>query len=392
MDHVNSFDIAVLSLFGIAMLLGSIGNLCILLSVFNNRNLRRVTHMLIMNQAASDFLLSALSIPLRMLRICVKKSIFESKVLSSDEFCHISSGLNAAVLGASSYGLLLLTVDKFIAVKQPLAYRARMTKTYMIIPVVASWLVPLALGLCGAFIDVLQADLHDHSHDVACIKSSTFNHIYALCVYFALLILPLIAMLPLYSYILIKVKNSWRSSSSHVADGIVQRQPANFRRIIHEETHRKREMKLTKGIVLILGVHICCLTPIVILDFIHIILGHPIPYIVDEICLLILHLNAVLDPLIYTRHSRDIKRAIARLICPPKRHVIGIQDNSKWRRRVNRTALKTAQQMANLSKNNISPDDARIQDPSYISHGNDSQTSSFGNVYDNYMLSITSSL
>ena len=315
MEEIHSSDVVALTLFSILMLLGSTGNLCILVSVFNNRNLRRVTHMLIMNQAASDFLLSSLSIPLRLLRICVKKSIFESKVLSSDEFCHISSGLNAAVLGASSCGLLLLTVDKFLAVKKPLEYRARTTKSYMIIPVVASWLVPLAMGLCGAFIDVLQADLHDHSHDVACIQSSTFSKVFAICAYVTLLIIPLKATFPLYIYILIKVKNSWRSLFPHITDGIEQRQPANIARTAREEVHRKREMKLTKGIVLIMSVHLFCLTPIVIMDFIHIIFGLPIPYILDEICLILLHLNAVLDPLIYARHIRDIKRTMVRLFC-----------------------------------------------------------------------------
>ena len=358
MEEIHSFDVVVLTLFGILMLLGSTGNLCILVSIFNNRNLRRVTHMLIMNQAASDFLLSALSIPLRLLRICVKKSIFESKVLSSNEFCHISSGLNAAVLGASSYGLLLLTVDKFLAVKQPLVYRARMTKSYMIIPVVASWLVPLAMGLCGAFIDVLQADLHDHSHDVACIQSSTYSKIFTISMYAILLILPLITMFPLYIYIIAKVKSSGRVFNCSITNESMRRLPytANSRhRSVHEETRRKRDMKLTKGIILMLSANLLCLTPIVIMDFIHIIFGLPIPYIMDEICLLLLHLNAVLDPLIYTRHIPGIQRTMARL------QVTVVQVVSQWSRMANTTTQNAPPQLVGIA----APNDESVQGVSF---------------------------
>ena len=335
MKELNSFDVVALTLLGIVMLLGSIGNICIFVSIFNNRTLRRVTHMLIMNQAVSDFLLSALSIPLQMLRICVRKSVFESKVLSSEAFCRISSGLNAVVLGASSFGLLLLTVDKFLAVKRPLVYRTRMTKTYMIIPVLASWIVPLAMGLCGAFIPHLQVDLDIHSH-VACLKSSTFSKVFAICAYVLLLLLPLIAMFPLYIYILAKVKSSGRVFNSSITKKSIHCLPgaANSSRIVHEEVHRKREMKVTKGIIMMLSANLFCLTPVPIMDLMHLIFGLPIPNIVEEICFLLLHLNAVLDPLIYTRHIPGIQRSMARLFL---RQETVIQVSNQRSRMANRT-------------------------------------------------------
>ena len=311
MEDLHPSDIAILTLFIIIAVLGSIGNLCILAAIFKNSSLRRITHILIMNQALSDFLLSALSIPLRMLRISVKKSIFDSKVLSSELYCRTISGLNAAILGTSSFGLLLLTVDKFLAVYRPLAYRARMHIKHMTILVVSSWLIPLAMGICSVFIPAMKVDLHNHQHDVACIMSSTFGHVFALISYAVMQVFPLIIMCPLYLYIIVKVKRSWRLPPPTSTGECT---PDTTRRIVHAESQRKRESKLTKGILLILGIHILCLTPMVVLDVMHITADYTIPYNLDEVFLLLLHLNAVLDPLIYTRHSQDIKRTMFRIL------------------------------------------------------------------------------
>ena len=315
MEDLHPYDIAILTIFIIIAVLGSIGNLCLMASIFNNSALRRTTHILIMNQALSDFLLSALSIPLRVLRISVKKSIFQSAVLSSDSYCYIISGVNAAVLGVSSFGLVLLTVDKFLAAKRPFLYRTRVYIKYTSIAIVISWLIPLAMGLCGAYIPALQADLNDHKHDVACIKGSTFSKACALCAYVMMQILPLMIISPLYISIIVKVKRSWRILQRSVANEDILHQPfpGNHGRTENNEARRKKELRLTIGIVLILGIHLCCLAPIVIQDYIHIILASHIPYKLDEIFLLLLHLNAVVDPIIHTKYSPDIRRTMYRL-------------------------------------------------------------------------------
>jgi len=365
-ESLAPFDIVVLVLFGIIGLLGSIGNLVILLSVYVNRNLRRITHVLIMNLALSDFLLCALSIPLRVLRICVRKSIFESEVLSSDAYCRVTSGINAAILGTSSYGIFLLTVDKFLAVTRPMLYRTGNHTKHMIAPILASWLIPLSMGLCGAFIPALQANLNDHSHDVACIHSSTFGEAFALSSYFSMLLIPLILIFPMYFYIIFKVRKSGSvlSQSETVGANAGQAGPANNRKSAHEINQRRREMRLTKGIILILGTHLVCLTPIIVLDFIHIILGEPIPHMVDEIFLLILYLNAVLDPPIYTRHSRELKSAIMRLFCQFQRSTGARQADSTWKRG-SRPALRVEQQMINMNSSSLTAYDNRVQDSTF---------------------------
>ena len=344
-EDLHASDIAMFTLFIIIAVLGSIGNLCILTSIYSNCSLRRITHILIMNQSLSDFLLSALSIPLRMLRISVKKQVFESNILSSDMFCRIASGSSAAVLGTSLYGLAIMTVDKFLAVKRPLAYRARMRIKHMSVPIIGSWLIPLVFCICGVFIPALREDLHNHEHDVACIISSTFDKLFVLIAYTVMQILPLVLMCPLYIYIIVKVKRSWRPPLPTSAAACIH---AHSRRIVHAETQRRKESKLMNGILLTLGIHILCLTPIVLLDLVHIVGHMDIPHMLDEVFLLILYLNAVLDPLIYTRQSRDIKYTMIRMFghyCQCGHHVVEVQGDSAWRRRANRSALKKVQHM-----------------------------------------------
>ena len=395
MEDIQPIDILVLALFGLTGIIGSIGNLCIIFSLIVNNNFPRVMHVLIMNLALSDFLQCALSIPLRMLRICVRKSIFKSEVLSSDTYCRVTAGVNVAVIGTSSLGVLLLTVDKFLAVKRPLLHRTRVHKRNMIAQILASWFIPLSMGLCGAFIPALQTNLHDHNHDVACIHSSTFDKAFALSSYCLMLMIPLLLMFPMYIYIIFKVKKSWQSSISAGSDGvIIQGLPAliNSRRFIHEQSRRRREMKLTKGIILILGANLICLTPIIVLDFVHIILGQPIAYIVDEICLIILHLNAALDPPIYARHNQEIKRTMIRICCPFRRQFRVKQTDEIWRKNAKRAAMKRNKRMFNLSSSSPTPDGGRIQDSIQIQQGIYPLQSTISNFHENQSKSVTINL
>ena len=395
MEEIQPIDIIVLTFFGLTGIIGSVGNLCILLSLMVNNNFPRVMHVLIMNLALSDFLQCALSIPLRMLRICVRKSIFESEVISSDTYCRIIAGVNVAVIGTSSLGVLLLTVDKLLAVTRPMLHRARGNRKNMAAQILVSWLIPLSMGLCGAFIPALQANLHDHSHDVACIHSSTFGKTFALTSYCLILMIPLLLMFPMYIYIIFKVKKSWQSSISIKSDGVViQGLPAliSSRRLIHEQTRRRREMKLTKGIILILGANLVCLTPIIVLDFVHIILEQPIAYIVDEICLIILHLNAVLDAPIYARHNQEIKRTMVRIFCPFRRRFRVRHTDEKWRSNPKRAASKRNKRMFNVSSSSPTPDERRIHDSIHMQQRIYPLQSTIGNLDENQPKSATINL
>lgn len=351
MHKVDATNITILIMFGVLGFLGCIGNFFILLALFKNRIMRRVTHMLIINQALSDFSLCALSLPLRIVTICVRKSVFMSHVLASASFCRLSAGLNTTLFGASFSGLLLLTVDKFLAVNWPLRYRADVRKRHLAIPVALSWILPLAMGACGVLIPALQADLDDHSHDVACIHSSIFNKPYALCIYSLTLVLPLTTIFPMYFQIVVKVKNSWQFRGRAITNG-ASTGFANSRIFADENVHRKKEIRLTRGILILLGIHLGCLLPILVLDFIHIILQLPMPPLLDEVCLFLLYLNAVLDPPIYTRHSHDIKHTLRRLFCSLRNHDQMTQTARALHRRAKTNKLMPSNAVLNMSSSN----------------------------------------
>ena len=367
---MDDTDIVFLSFFGFIFILGTTGNICILAALSKMRQHRRLTHLLMINQAVSDLCLVAISLPLRIARMCVKKSLFKSSVISSDLYCRITAGTNVVFLGASCFGLLLMTLDKFLAVRFPLSYRTGIDKRHFIAPVLLTWFVPAVIGCCGVFVTAIHENIDEHGHDIACLYGSIFKETYALFVYVLTLIIPLIMIFPMYIYILKKVKSSWKFVIPNNSENCLKDQLpgiASSRRVKDVNTFRKKEIRLAKGIFLILGIHLMCLAPVVVLDFFHIILHRPIMHIAVEICLGILYLNAVLDPPIYARHSTEIKETMLRflLYCRGQRHGENLFNKRRPQRRrgviqppwpitdqLNQTYVNSINESGNATENN----------------------------------------
>eukprot|EP00112_Aurelia_sp_Birch-Aquarium-sp1_P002950 Seg1329.13 transcript_id=Seg1329.13/GoldUCD/mRNA.D3Y31 product="alpha-1A adrenergic receptor" protein_id=Seg1329.13/GoldUCD/D3Y31 len=339
-EEATPIDILFFVIFIILAIVGTIGNLCIIATGIIDERLRKFTHILILNQAASDLSLAAISLPLRILSIGARKSFFHSKVVSSDMFCKVTAAVNVMHIGSMSFGLLLLTSSKFLAVCFPIWHRAKMRVRYLIIGIALSWILPMIIGFCGMFMKGVTQDAGKHEHDVTCMNGSIFKDGYSVFIYVSTLILPLIIILPMYIFVLAKVRRSWKFVvSSNTENKVLSRLPGlkTRRSVADLSAFRKKEIKLTKGIFTILGVHITCLTPIVILDFLHIIMHSAVSDIAVHISLVILYLNAVLDPPIYTRHCPEIKRTLLRLLRCKKRAAI----NRSLATRTNKTRAQT---------------------------------------------------
>ena len=339
-EEASPIDTVFLVIFIILAIVGTIGNLCIIAAGIVDKRLRKFTHILILNQAASDLSLAAISLPLRILSIGVRKSFFHSKVISSDMFCKVTAALNAMHIGSMCFGLLLLTTSKFLAVCFPIWHRAKMRVRYIIIGIAISWILPMIIGFCAIFVVEFTQEMGHHEHDETCMNGSIFKDGYSMFIYVSTVILPLIIILPMYVFVLVRVKRSWKFVvSTNTENKVLSRRPGiNTRRSAADlSAFRKKEIQLTKGIFTILGVHITCLTPIVILDFLHIILHRPVSDIAVQTSLVILYLNAVLDPPIYTRHCPEIKRTLLQLFCCKKRAAI----DRSWTARTNKTRAPT---------------------------------------------------
>ncbi|XP_012526003.1 uncharacterized protein LOC105830883 [Monomorium pharaonis] len=144
-------------------------NATLLLAFLVRPGLRTISNRFVMNLTVSNLLTCAVLNPLLMMDgpaaggatlttastpddvaslLGPSTSTFTSA--ASSNFCAISEGATALVTTSSVLSVLLIAVDQYFAVVDPLRYRARIDKLKSAVLIVTVWLVSVAFGLIAA--------------------------------------------------------------------------------------------------------------------------------------------------------------------------------------------------------------------------------------------------
>ena len=108
-----------------------LGNSLILLSVLNY-SVRSSIHTLIANLAVSDLIVGAILLP-----VCIVTDLAD---LDANKYvCLTKASILVLSIGGTCYGLLLVSVDRFIAICYPLQYVNAFTKRRLIFILASGW-------------------------------------------------------------------------------------------------------------------------------------------------------------------------------------------------------------------------------------------------------------
>ncbi|XP_070541432.1 5-hydroxytryptamine receptor 4-like [Ptychodera flava] len=124
----------------IGTVLGSIalatvaGNLLVTAALLIFKNLRKnLSNYLILNLAAADFFVGILLLP----PVIVNE--LEGKWYFGSTFCKILKSLDICLTEVSVWGMVLISLDKYIYITFPLTYREKVTRTRMAVAVCICW-------------------------------------------------------------------------------------------------------------------------------------------------------------------------------------------------------------------------------------------------------------
>ncbi|XP_046739391.1 uncharacterized protein LOC124407362 [Diprion similis] len=137
-------------LFGSFLLNGTL-----LFAFLKRPGLRTISNRFVMNLIASNLLTCVILTPLLMLDTPPTDSFGSS-------LCSISEGAGAFVTASSILSVLLIAIDQYFAVVDPLRYHTRIDKLKCAVLIVSVWLVSVLLALLAAF------NPHPHSLWLAC--------------------------------------------------------------------------------------------------------------------------------------------------------------------------------------------------------------------------------
>nr|XP_016926809.2 allatostatin-A receptor isoform X1 [Drosophila suzukii] len=156
----------VVFFFGAIAITGFFGNLLVILVVVFNKNMRSTTNLMIVNLAAADLMFVILCIPFTATDYMVYYWPY------GRFWCRSVQYLIVVTAFASIYTLVLMSIDRFLAVVHPIRSRMMRTENITLIAIVTLWIVVLVISMPVFF-----------THDVMVDTDAKKNITYGMCTF-----------------------------------------------------------------------------------------------------------------------------------------------------------------------------------------------------------------
>ncbi|XP_041806934.1 trace amine-associated receptor 13c-like [Chelmon rostratus] len=239
--HTEAMLIYVLlssiSLFTVAL------NLLVIISISHFRQLHTPTNLLLLSLAVSDLLVGLLLMPVEIIYI-------EACWFLGDILCTLYYVVDYIITSASVANMVLISVDRYIAICDPLLYATKVTKRRAQICVCLCW-------VCSVFFRILL--LNDHLEQPGR-SNSCFGECVVVISYIAGIIdlifnfiIPITIIIILYMRVFVVALSQARAIRSHIAAVTTQHS--------RPQTVKKMEMKAARTLGIVVVVFLFCFCP-----------------------------------------------------------------------------------------------------------------------------------
>ncbi|XP_070573438.1 adenosine receptor A2a-like [Ptychodera flava] len=299
---ITEIVIAVLAVFG---------NGLVIWVIYQNKRLQTITNYFILSLAVADFLVGSLAIPFAILTSYGLPANFEA--------CLFMLSFLLGLCASSTFSLIGVSVDRYIAIVHPLRYHSYMTTKSAVAMIAASWFIAMIIGTLPMMGWNLGRPEEPQCFfmDVIAMEYMFFNFIVAI-------IVPLVVMLILYSIIF----NTARKQIRSIAALEVHMPNKNDR-----GRGTKKELKAAKSLAVIIIFFMVCWFPIYIIDTLFLFCPEScqVPLQLLYFSIFISHGNSALNPILYG-FGRDFRAAYKRFflgLCPCCKTLSCCQDDPR---------------------------------------------------------------
>lgn len=212
------FKIAV-SIMAILEALVIVTNIIVLATIRRHRQLRTTTSMYIISLAISD-LCCGLGMPIGLLAKYIPDLFLHSLYVCILPFCILLTVLASAILN-----LLAVSIDRYIALKNPLRYAAIMTKKRSRIIIISTWIFSFLIGSIP-FVWHHKETYTPHSNTGYCQWYRVVTRGYMIMYTVLILSLPIVVIMALYIKIFFIARSHARSIDSRARVAAISRASA----------------------------------------------------------------------------------------------------------------------------------------------------------------------
>uniref|UniRef100_A0A452VJE4 Trace amine-associated receptor 7a-like n=1 Tax=Ursus maritimus TaxID=29073 RepID=A0A452VJE4_URSMA len=290
------------AVFGFGAVLTVFGNLLVMISILHFRQLHTPTNFLIVSLACADFLVGVTVMPFSTVRSV------ESCWYFGESYCKFHSCFEGSFCYASIYHLGFISLDRYIAVTDPLVYPTRFTASMSGLCIAFSWLLSIIYSFSLLGTGANEAGLEDLVSALTCVGGCQIavNQSWVL-VNFLLFFIPTLVMIIVYSKIFLIAKQQARRIES-MSNKTVRSADSYRDRVA------KRERKAAKTLGIAVIAFLISWLSYFIDSVIDAYLGFITPTYIYEILVWIAYYNSAMNPLIYAFFYPWFRKAIKLIV------------------------------------------------------------------------------
>ncbi|XP_068429065.1 trace amine-associated receptor 8a-like [Clinocottus analis] len=245
----QSDGMLVMILLNFISLLTAALNLLIIISISHFRQLHSPTNLLILSLAVSDFLVGLLLMP-------VESLLTETCWFLGDLMCSLYRVLDCIITTSSSGNMVLISIDRYLVICDPLHYNNIVTLDNTKICVCLFWIFSVLYSIFILMDSLINPHLQNSCYGECVI---VFHWIAGSVDLVITIIAPILIIIILYMRIFVVAVSQARATRTHIAS-VTQQHPVGI-------TAKKSEMKAAGTLGVVVVVFLICLCPLYVSAF-----------------------------------------------------------------------------------------------------------------------------
>lgn len=294
------------------VLMTVLGNFLVILTILNFKQLHSPTNFIILSLAIVDCLLGSMIMPFSMVRWV------EGCWFLGDIFCKIHSSLDMTLSIVSILHLCLVSIDRYMAITDPLVYKMKVTNESVAVGIAVIWLFSFSFSFSVVLSNINLKGLDDLLMMKSCVGNCNliFNRQWGVTVALVAFFIPGTIMSCLY----IKIFHVAQRQAKVMADRVTLGKSETKN---HSTEQRERKAAKTLGIVM--GIFLLCWLPFFITTIADPFLDFSTPVDVFDALVWFGYLNSTCNPLVYgffyPHFQKAFKMIISKYLFHPSRSV-----------------------------------------------------------------------
>ncbi|XP_059129002.1 trace amine-associated receptor 7e-like [Peromyscus eremicus] len=290
------------AIFGFGAVLAVCGNLLVIMSILHFRQLHSPANFLVASLACADFLVGLTVMPFGTVRSV------ESCWYFGDSYCKVHSCFDVSFSSSSIFHLCFISVDRYIAVSDPLIYPTRFTASVSGKCITFCWLLSIIYSFSLLYTGANEAGLEDLVTALTCVGGCQLavNQSWVF-INFLLFFTPTLVMITVYTKIFFIAKQQ-AQRIERMSDQTAKASDS------YKDRVAKRERKAAKTLGIAVAAFLLSWLPYFIDSIIDALLGFITPTYVYEILVWIVYFNSAMNPLIYAFFYPWFRKAIRLIV------------------------------------------------------------------------------